>query len=175
MEKDDFRYTLSFGDDVFGGPDWKTMVPRGRRQALCRGRHRAAAARCRRPAAEAQFRPCRRSRLGDPRGDRQSRAPSGSSSTSAWTGRSTTARSPPISRARAVSTRSTFRAGTTRTGWTTARPNTCWTGSRTTIWKCLSTRPGNTSVRERSSRRLVSGLICVAGTSVSVCFKGGMK
>jgi nucleoside-diphosphate-sugar epimerase len=26
MEKDDFRYTLSFGDDVFGGPDWKTMV-----------------------------------------------------------------------------------------------------------------------------------------------------
>ena len=27
MEKDDFRHTLSFGDDVFGGPDWKTMVP----------------------------------------------------------------------------------------------------------------------------------------------------
>jgi nucleoside-diphosphate-sugar epimerase len=27
MEKDDFRYTLSFGDDVFGGPDWKTFVP----------------------------------------------------------------------------------------------------------------------------------------------------
>jgi len=28
MEKDDFRHTLSFGDDVFGGPDWKTMVPK---------------------------------------------------------------------------------------------------------------------------------------------------
>jgi UDP-glucose 4-epimerase len=28
MEKDDFRYTLSFGDDLFGGPDWKTMVPK---------------------------------------------------------------------------------------------------------------------------------------------------
>ena len=28
MEKDDFKYTLSFGDDVFGGPDWKTIVPR---------------------------------------------------------------------------------------------------------------------------------------------------
>jgi nucleoside-diphosphate-sugar epimerase len=28
MEKDDFRYTLSFSDDVFGGPDWKTLVPR---------------------------------------------------------------------------------------------------------------------------------------------------
>ena len=27
MEKDDFRYTLSFGNDVFGGPDWKTLVP----------------------------------------------------------------------------------------------------------------------------------------------------
>ena len=27
MEKDDFRCTLSFGDDLFGGPDWKTMVP----------------------------------------------------------------------------------------------------------------------------------------------------
>ncbi|HEY1382037.1 MAG TPA: NAD(P)-dependent oxidoreductase [Dongiaceae bacterium] len=27
MERDDFKYTLSFGDDVFGGPDWKTMVP----------------------------------------------------------------------------------------------------------------------------------------------------
>ena len=26
MEKDDCRYTLSFGDDLFGGPDWKTMV-----------------------------------------------------------------------------------------------------------------------------------------------------
>jgi UDP-glucose 4-epimerase len=27
MEKDDFRYTLSFGDDVFGAPVWKTLVP----------------------------------------------------------------------------------------------------------------------------------------------------
>ena len=27
MEKDDFRYTLSFGDDVFGGPVWKDEVP----------------------------------------------------------------------------------------------------------------------------------------------------
>ncbi|MDP9809073.1 nucleoside-diphosphate-sugar epimerase [Rhizobium tibeticum] len=28
MEKDDFKFTLSFGDDVFGGPDWKALVPR---------------------------------------------------------------------------------------------------------------------------------------------------
>ncbi|WEX75440.1 NAD(P)-dependent oxidoreductase [Sinorhizobium numidicum] len=27
MEKDDFKYSLSFGDDVFGAPDWKTLVP----------------------------------------------------------------------------------------------------------------------------------------------------
>ncbi|QRM56074.1 NAD(P)-dependent oxidoreductase [Sinorhizobium sp. BG8] len=27
MEKDDFKFSLSFGDDVFGGPDWKTLVP----------------------------------------------------------------------------------------------------------------------------------------------------
>ena len=27
MEKDDFKYSLSFGDDVFGGPRWKDMVP----------------------------------------------------------------------------------------------------------------------------------------------------
>ena len=26
MEKDDFRLALSFGDDVFGAPDWKTLV-----------------------------------------------------------------------------------------------------------------------------------------------------
>lgn len=26
MEKDDFKYSLSFGDDVFGGPRWKDMV-----------------------------------------------------------------------------------------------------------------------------------------------------
>jgi UDP-glucose 4-epimerase len=27
MEKDDFKYSLSFGEDLFGGPDWKTLVP----------------------------------------------------------------------------------------------------------------------------------------------------
>ena len=26
MEKDDFKYTLSFGEDVFGGPRWKDLV-----------------------------------------------------------------------------------------------------------------------------------------------------
>jgi nucleoside-diphosphate-sugar epimerase len=27
QDKDDFRYSLSFGDDVFGGPAWKDLVP----------------------------------------------------------------------------------------------------------------------------------------------------
>jgi UDP-glucose 4-epimerase len=27
MEKDDFKHSLSFGDDVFGGPVWKDLVP----------------------------------------------------------------------------------------------------------------------------------------------------
>ena len=26
MEKDDFKYTLSFGEDVFGGPRWRDFV-----------------------------------------------------------------------------------------------------------------------------------------------------
>ena len=30
MEKDDFRCSLSFGDDLFGGPDWKTHGSRRR-------------------------------------------------------------------------------------------------------------------------------------------------
>jgi nucleoside-diphosphate-sugar epimerase len=28
MEKDDFRYQLSFGEDVFGGPRWRDLVGR---------------------------------------------------------------------------------------------------------------------------------------------------
>jgi UDP-glucose 4-epimerase len=35
MEKDDFKYSLSFGDDVFGGPDWKTLVPEGDAERYC--------------------------------------------------------------------------------------------------------------------------------------------
>jgi UDP-glucose 4-epimerase len=30
MEKDDFKYTLSFGEDVFGGPRWRDLVGPGR-------------------------------------------------------------------------------------------------------------------------------------------------
>ena len=34
MEKDDFRYALSFGDDQFGGPDWGEYISADQRQAF---------------------------------------------------------------------------------------------------------------------------------------------
>ena len=33
MEKDDFRFALSFGDDQFGGPGWETLMSPGERAA----------------------------------------------------------------------------------------------------------------------------------------------
>jgi nucleoside-diphosphate-sugar epimerase len=36
MEKDDFKYTLSFGEDVFGGPRWRDLVGEERAEAYVR-------------------------------------------------------------------------------------------------------------------------------------------
>ncbi|MFI5096570.1 MAG: NAD-dependent epimerase/dehydratase family protein [Candidatus Acidiferrales bacterium] len=36
MEKDDFKYTLSFGEDVFGGPRWRDLVGLERADAYCK-------------------------------------------------------------------------------------------------------------------------------------------
>ena len=41
MEKDDFKYTLSFGDDVFGGPRWKDLVDPAYAKKLLRERRRS--------------------------------------------------------------------------------------------------------------------------------------
>jgi nucleoside-diphosphate-sugar epimerase len=38
MEKDDFRYQLSFGDDVFGGPRWRDLVGAAKADELIRTR-----------------------------------------------------------------------------------------------------------------------------------------
>jgi nucleoside-diphosphate-sugar epimerase len=38
MEKDDFRYQLSFGDDVFGGPRWRDLVGAQKADELIRAR-----------------------------------------------------------------------------------------------------------------------------------------
>jgi nucleoside-diphosphate-sugar epimerase len=36
MEKDDFKFALSFGEDQFGGPDWDTLLPRESREDFAR-------------------------------------------------------------------------------------------------------------------------------------------
>jgi UDP-glucose 4-epimerase len=36
MEKDDFKYTLSFGEDVFGGPRWRDLVGLHRADEYCK-------------------------------------------------------------------------------------------------------------------------------------------
>ena len=36
MEKDDFKYSLSFGDDVFGGPRWRDLVRPAQADAYCK-------------------------------------------------------------------------------------------------------------------------------------------
>jgi UDP-glucose 4-epimerase len=39
MEKDDFRYVLSFGDDQFGGPAWETLVSPAERRMYAQNRN----------------------------------------------------------------------------------------------------------------------------------------
>jgi UDP-glucose 4-epimerase len=39
MEKDDFRYVLSFGDDQFGGPDWDTLISPAERRMYAANRN----------------------------------------------------------------------------------------------------------------------------------------
>ena len=41
MEKDDFKYQLSFGEDVFGGPRWRDLVGRGTGRRVRRERTRS--------------------------------------------------------------------------------------------------------------------------------------
>src|SRR5215207_5661876 len=100
-------------------------------------------------------------------------ARSGSSSTSRWTAPSITASWRLTSRVRAVWIRSRFRASSIPTGWTTARQNICSTGSRNTISKSLSTRHGNTNAGQTiPASSTIRVDVRMAGTSVSVCFKG---
>ena len=73
MEKDDFRYQLSFGEDVFGGPRWRDLVGAERADAYVADRHRAGDARPGRPPGEAELRPRRGPRRRDRGGARQPR------------------------------------------------------------------------------------------------------
>ena len=144
MEKDDFRYSLSFGDDVFGGPDWKTLVSP------------EVAERCRKEGTvpllrDAYGRPLKRNfvhvddlvdailaALDNP-------ATGASSTTSRWTNPSTTPPSPPISRRRGAWDRSTSRAPIIPTGSTTRAPSSTSPGARATASPSSSTPPGRIS------------------------------
>ncbi len=146
MEKDDFRYSLSFGDDVFGGPDWKTLVApeiaeRCRKKGtipLLRDAHG-------RPSSAISSMSTTSSTRFSPRST--IRRPKASSTTSRWTSQSTMPPSPPISRRRGAWARSTFRAPITPTGSTIRAPGSTSTGARNTTSQNSSTPRGLTSAR----------------------------
>ena len=83
MEKDDFKYQLSFGEDVFGGPRWRDLVGAEQADAYVEARRRPDHARPRRRPGEAQLRPRRRSDRRHHRGHRQPRSAQSRPSTSA--------------------------------------------------------------------------------------------
>ena len=144
MEKDDFRFQLSFGDDVFGGPRWRDLVPVAEADAYVANGTVPV-------MLDPEGRPVKRNfvhvedlvdaiaaALGNPpRGVRRS--------TSAWTSRSTTESSAPTSPQRVVSLPLRSARRTTRCGSTTRRRNFASAGARGTTWCGWSRRRGHTS------------------------------
>ena len=61
MEKDDFRYSLSFGDDVFGGTRLENYGFIRRCREMSGRRNHSAASRCRWPSSQTKLCSCRRS------------------------------------------------------------------------------------------------------------------
>jgi UDP-glucose 4-epimerase len=134
MEKDDFRYQLSFGEDVFGGPRWRDLVGAEK--------------------ADEYFRSKAVPVMLDPQGLPVKRnfvhvedliaAILGASiipkhinklSTSAWMSRWIMANLPRIWQSRAVCLRCRCPPSIIRTGWTMRRPSFCWAGGQYTIWR----------------------------------------
>ncbi len=72
MEKDDFKHTLSFGDDVFGGPVWKDLVPPADAKRYAASGTVPLLLDADKRAAEAELRPCHGSGGGDAGRTRQS-------------------------------------------------------------------------------------------------------
>ena len=70
MEKDDFKYMLSFGEDVFGGPRWRDLVGARTGRRICREPDGPDHARRGRSTDQAELRPRGRSGRRDSRGDR---------------------------------------------------------------------------------------------------------
>ena len=132
MEKDDFKQTLSFGEDVFGGPRWRDLVgaeladqyaQAGTVPILCdaEGRPSSATSCMSKISSAPSFMPS------------TTRRPGSRPSTSAWTSRWITARWPSICTGRAACPRSRCGPNAIRTGWTTRRPSSCSAGVRPMI------------------------------------------
>jgi nucleoside-diphosphate-sugar epimerase len=125
MEKDDFKYSLTFGEDVFGGPRWRELVPAETADAYVKANTVPL-------MLDPNGSPVKRNfvhvsdlvesvilALDHPNARRQSRL--------------ITSRSPIISARREGSLRSRFEPNTGRHGWTTPRPNSFWAGNPATI------------------------------------------
>ena len=83
MEKDDFKYQLSFGDDVFGGPRWRDLVGPEQADAVCGDPDHPGHAGPGRPAGQTQFRARRGPRQRDYGGTRRAQQLASRPSTSA--------------------------------------------------------------------------------------------
>ena len=157
MEKDDFRYSLSFGDDVFGGPDWKTLVaPEVAERCRKRGPFPCFATRTGARSSAISSTLTTSSTPSSPRSTiRRRRA---SSTTSRWTSPSTMPPSPLISRRRMAWGRSTFRAPIIPIGSTMRAPSSTSTGAPLRSRQAHRRRLGLQTHPRRSTEGLVSGL-----------------
>ena len=122
MEKDDFRYALSFGDDVFGGPDWKTLVaPEVAERCRRQGTFRCCATLIGTRSSATSSMSTTSSTRSSPRSTIRRRG--ASFTISRWTSRSTMPPSLLISRRRGAWGRSTFQAPIIPIGSTMRAPS----------------------------------------------------
>ena len=75
MEKDDFKYSLSFGDDVFGGPRWRDLVGAERADEYVKSGAVPLMLDPEGKPGAAQLRACQRPRGRDRTGTRSSQSP----------------------------------------------------------------------------------------------------
>ena len=130
MEKDDFSYQLSFGEDVFGGPRWRDLVGAERADAYVASGTVPVMLDPRGPAGEAELRARRGPGRRDPGRARQ---PCGAAADlqrlHGRAGRLRRARRLPVATAR-LPDGATSRRRSTRPGWTTRRRSSCSAGGR---------------------------------------------
>ena len=135
MEKDDFNYQLSFGDDVFGGPRWRDLVGAEAADGYVKNGAVPVMLDPDGEPDEAQLRPRRGPVRGHPGRARQpARAQADVQHLHGRTGRLRRARRLP-QRRRASCRRCRSGPRTTRPGSTTPRRSFFSTGARGTIWR----------------------------------------